>query len=130
LKEAATNQSSLQGIRILVVEDEFFLAHLLEEDLRQAGADIIGPLNTLARALEGSRRESFDIAVLDVNLGGEFVYPLADELRERGIPFVFLSGYGPADFPERFRSSSRVAKPYDFRVLLSVLQQTLHRPAK
>ncbi len=119
------DKGELSGKRILVVEDEFFLGYLLEEDLRAAGATVIGPMNTLARALDGATNESFDAAILDVNLSGQMVYPAADKLRERGVPFMFLSGYGWADFPERFRDSPRVAKPYELPVLMQVLQKTL-----
>ncbi len=121
----AQTTGELSGKRILVVEDEFFLGYLLEEDLKAAGATVLGPMNTLARALESATSETFDVAILDVNLSGQMIYPAADKLRERGVPFMFLSGYGWADFPERFRETPRVAKPYELKVLMQVLLKTL-----
>ncbi|MBT1160180.1 response regulator [Aminobacter anthyllidis] len=103
--------------RVLVVEDEYLLAMLLVDDLQAAGFVPLGPFSTLETALEASRRLTFDMATLDVNLNGQWVYPLADELLTRGIPFLFLTGYAPADMPEKFRALPRLTKPYDAPVL-------------
>ena len=108
----------LEGLRVFVVEDEFLLSLALEDDLVTAGCSVVGPFSTLASAIEASRREPFDLAILDVNLHGEAIFPLADELRERGVPFVLLTGYGAADLPQRFTASPRLSKPYDPAVLV------------
>ena len=108
----------LEGARVLVVEDEFLLGMALEEDLQTAGCVVLGPFQSLARAREAAQREQFDLAILDINLAGELVYPLAEELAERGTPFLFLSGYGAADMPERFRGVRRLPKPHDIALLL------------
>jgi DNA-binding response OmpR family regulator len=105
------------GLRVFVAEDEFLLALLLEEDLRAMGCTVLGPHASLTLATEASRREAFDLAILDVNLNGEMVFPLADELGGRGMPVVLLSGYGTGSLPERFRSTPRLSKPYDFAAL-------------
>ncbi len=110
--------SQLAGLRIFIVEDEFLLALSLEEDLLAAGCTVLGPFPRLGLALDAARREAFDLAILDVNLNGEFVYPLADELLARGQPFLLLTGYGAADLPERLRTLPRVAKPYEPSALL------------
>lgn len=110
-------------IRILIVEDEFFVGMLLEEDLRAEGFSAIGPFTTLTLALEASRRERFDLAILDVNLNGEMVYPLADELAARGIPFMFLSGYSELNLPERFRTFPRLSKPYQLKRLVDEIRR-------
>jgi DNA-binding response OmpR family regulator len=115
--------NSLSGLRILVVEDEFLLALSLEEELRRAGAEIAGPYNSLAAALEAARRETFDIATLDVNLAGEMVYPLADLLLAQGKTFLFLSGYVAASMPQRFQSFRRLPKPYDPEGLVAELRR-------
>jgi len=109
-------------MRILVAEDEFLVGIQLEEDLRSAGCSIIGPFNTLEMATQAARRERFDLAILDINLNGKMVYPLADELAERGVPFVFLSGYMSADLPERFRAAPQIAKPHDPTVLIKQIR--------
>lgn len=113
----------LTGLRILVVEDEFLVALSLEEDLRAAGCEVIGPFSDLASATEAARTEKFDFALLDVNLRGEKVFTVADDLQARGIKFVLLSGYGKMDLPDRFRAAPRVAKPYDPRQLLREIER-------
>ena len=105
-------------MRVLIAEDEFLVGLQLEEDVRSAGCSIVGPFSTLETATQASRRERFDLAILDINLNGDRVYPLADELSARGIPFVFLSGYVAADLPERFRQSPQITKPHDPAALI------------
>jgi DNA-binding response OmpR family regulator len=117
----------LAGRRVLIVEDEFFLAILLEEDLQAAGCAIVGPFKTVKTAVDASRKEAFHVAVLDINLNGQMVYPLAEELSTRQIPFLFLSGYGFGDLPDRFRNVPRLAKPYETTMLVRELQRLLAR---
>jgi len=120
-------QASLRGqagnqTRVLVVEDEALLAMELEEFLDRGGYAIVGPFSELGRAIEATHREAIDLALLDTNLNGEMVYPLADELRRRGIPFIFVTGYSALNLPERFRRAARVGKPIDPTVLARELQ--------
>jgi CheY-like chemotaxis protein len=117
--------SQLEGLRVLVVEDEYLVALLLEEDLRSAGCTIAGPYTTVAAARAAALEESPGLAVLDVNLNGEMVYPLAEQLADRRIPLVFLSGYDIGHFPERFRATPRVGKPHDRSVLLREIGRAL-----
>jgi CheY-like chemotaxis protein len=102
-----------QSLRILVVEDDFLVGLQLEQDLRAAGHRVLGPYGTLASATEAARREAFDLAILDVNLRGLTVFPLADELLARDLPVILLTGYQRADLPERFRGTTHLPKPYD-----------------
>src|SRR2546429_4969360 len=81
----------LDGKSILLVEDEFLLAMQLEELLRSRGGSVRGPYRTLYEATEAARRDDFDFAILAINLNGTLVYPLADDLLARGIPFLFLT---------------------------------------
>jgi len=76
------------------------------------GSSVIGPFNNLTKALQTAQRETIDVAILDTNLNGEMVYPLAEELLARGVPVLFLTGYDASDLPERFRVIPRVAKPF------------------
>jgi DNA-binding response OmpR family regulator len=118
--------SAMSGMgppRVLVVEDEVLLALSLEDDLRDAGLSMLGPYTTLERALQASQSEDFDLALLDVNLHGQAVYPLADALMARNIPVVFLTGYGAADLPERFRGLPRLQKPYEPSLLIRELRR-------
>jgi CheY-like chemotaxis protein len=96
------------GLRVLLVEDESVVAMLIEDILRELGCELVGPVAQLHKAVEMARHESLDAAILDVNLNGHDVYPVADALAARGIPFIFATGYG--------RDSLR--PPYDDRPLL------------
>ncbi|MEF3131058.1 response regulator [Rhizobium sp. 268] len=122
----------LFGYRVLVVEDEFMLAEDLSQELADAGATVIGPAQSLERAVELlATTDGLDAAVLDVNLHGEPVYPVADTLLARHIPFVFTTGYDRSVLPRRFNSIACCAKPVRFTKLLEALQSAieLSRPA-
>ena len=105
-------QAAEAGARVLLVEDEFFVALAVEDVLQGLGCTIVGPVPNLTGALQAALTEALSGAVLDVNLNGEKVFPAADELLARRIPFVFATGYGSADLPERFRNIPRVQKPF------------------
>jgi len=103
---------AVTGRRILVVEDETMIAMLIEDVLQTAGYLIVGPAAKLETALQLARSERLDGAVLDVTIRGGQVYPVADILRERGIPFVLSSGYGDWALPDAFRGQARLQKPF------------------
>jgi DNA-binding LytR/AlgR family response regulator len=84
---------------------------------------VVGPYCNLAQASAALLHESIDLAVLDINLNGTMVYPLAEELATRGIPFLFLTGYGALDLPAAFRSLPRVSKPYDAASLTAEIKR-------
>lgn len=104
--------ADLQGTRVLVVEDEAAIAMLLEDMLIDFGCEIVGPVARLAAALASVESEDFTIAILDVNLAGEPIYPMAEALARRGIPFVFSTGYGSTGIKDPFRDRPCVQKPY------------------
>lgn len=109
------------GKRVLVVEDEVLLALSLEDHLRDHGWIVVGPYHDLATALAAADTEAFDCALLDVNLNGVMVFPLAENLIGRAIPFLFVTGYAPGNLPEHLRAVPRVAKPYEGAVLMQAL---------
>lgn len=116
----------LRDRRILAVEDEYYLAMELENDLTRAGAIVLGPVPSVAQALSLMEREpTIDAAVLDINLGGEMAYPVADALRRRNIPFVITTGYSDGDLDSRFPHVARCEKPFEFHTLLSALSPIL-----
>ncbi|SHI68917.1 CheY chemotaxis protein or a CheY-like REC (receiver) domain [Roseomonas rosea] len=118
----------LIGRRVLVVEDEFFIADDLAEALRGAGAEVIGPVPTRERALDMvAGTGMIDFAVLDINLGGEAGYAVAEALSERGVPFVIATGYARGALPPRFRDVPHWEKPLDADVLVSVLSSLVAR---
>jgi DNA-binding response OmpR family regulator len=106
-------EQNLRGTRILIVEDEYFLADDLCRTLTDAGAEVIGPFANVEDAttmIAGGT--PIDAAVLDVNLRGDMVFPVADALRERGVPFAFATGYDQEALPDRFVGAPRVEKPF------------------
>lgn len=114
--------SELSGRRILVVEDEPIVAMCLEDVLAELGCDVIGPVGRVSEAMELAENESFDAAILDINLGGENCEPIAAKLQTRAIPFAFASGYGVG--PDGF-TAPLISKPYRAVDVLSVLRQLL-----
>ncbi len=115
----------LHGRRILIVEDEALIALDLESALLGVGCLVFGPMAGLAEALQRIDEEPFDAALLDVNLSGELIFPLAELLAQRGIPFVFLTGYADAIIPERFRERPVCRKPCDPRRPMQALRTAL-----
>jgi DNA-binding response OmpR family regulator len=109
------------GLRVLVVEDEVIIAMLLEETLHDAGCVVIGPVPRVDMAMEVARAEPLDFALLDVNLAGEKVFPVAELLVERDVPFVFLTGYGRSGLPPAYAQRPALAKPFKLAALLSVI---------
>lgn len=93
----------LQRLRVLVAEDEFYVANDIALWLERAGATIIGPTSTVRETLKSlSRVDDIQVAVLDINLNGELIYPVADELARRSVPLIFFSRYDELKIPERF----------------------------
>jgi FixJ family two-component response regulator len=111
---------------VLVVEDEYLLAHDMRTELHNAGAIVVGPLGTFAKTVALIETgEHLDGAVLDANLGGEMVFPAADLLIERGVPFVFTTGYDASVIPSRFSAVPRCEKPVDARAILRAIERAL-----
>ena len=97
------------------------LAEDLREELERQGAEVMGPVPTVAEALELLRQAPAPhMAILDINLGGEMVYPVADALRARGIPFLFATGYEPWSILEAYANVPRMEKPVELRSLRHV----------
>ncbi len=104
--------SDLEGLTILVVEDEFFVAVEIASALSESGAVIVGPAGSVEQAMEFlAENRRLDLAVLDVNLAGQMVFPVADVLLERGTPFLFVTGYDADVIPVRHRGATRLEKP-------------------
>jgi len=117
----------LDGKRVLVAEDEYNIAMFLVEYLQMQGVDVVGPAGNLKKLGELVDEQEIDGALLDINLGGELVYPLADRLAERNIPFVLTSGYDD-NVPERFADTPRCGKPYRLEALTRILQTAMGPP--
>ena len=103
--------------RALVVEDEIMVAMYVEDLLTELGFEVAGIATGLDQALPLAREGEFDFAVLDINLSGQLSFPVADVLRNRGIPFLFASGYGSKGVSETYRGAVRIQKPFVSRDL-------------
>jgi CheY-like chemotaxis protein len=110
--EIVMSDGDLNGLRILVVEDEAAISLLLEDMLLDFGCEVIGPAARLSAALDAVARETVDLAILDVNVAGEPIYPVAEALAQRSIPFVFSTGYGSAGIRDAFRDRPVLQKPF------------------
>jgi two-component SAPR family response regulator len=104
-------------LRVLVVEDETLIAIMIEEAFAELECEIVGPTGRLDTALRLANEGNFDAAILDVNIRGGKVYPVAELLVARGIPFVFASGYGDWALPETLRDRPRLMKPFTLSAL-------------
>lgn len=107
-----TDTTKLAGLRVLVVEDEMMVSMLIEDMLTDLGCSVIGPASRLDEAIELAKASDLDCAVLDVNLGGQPIFPLADLLRERGRPFAFATGYGDAGLRDVDKGTPVLQKPF------------------
>ena len=117
----------LRGRRLLVVEDDYGIANDMARFLDDAGAEVVGPAGTVEDALElvESEATALDAAALDINLHGERVYPVADALAARGVPFVFATGYDAQVIPEAYAGVPRLEKPVDRAQLARALARSL-----
>lgn len=110
-------ETPLAGRRVLIVEDRYVLANDIAKAVDRLGGEVVGPSATVAAAEVLLASSRVDIGLLDVNLGGELVFPIAEALAERDVPFIFLTGYDAAGLPGPWRDRPRLEKPIDARTL-------------
>jgi DNA-binding response OmpR family regulator len=120
----------LAGRRLLLVEDELMVAMALEDALAEAGLVIVGPVARVNRAVALAQEQAVDVALLDINLAGERVFPVADVLAAKGVPFLFLTGYSKSSLPPEYSSRPVLSKPCDMRVLLAEIGRALTEASK
>ena len=106
------DNSNLTGLKVLVVEDEMLVSMLVEDMLADLGCTVVGPAAELEEAMGLAQSADIDLALLDVNLGGKPIFPVADALKARGVPFAFASGYGEAGLSEDHRGAAVLQKPF------------------
>jgi CheY-like chemotaxis protein len=117
-----SNSNIFGGRRVLLAEDDYFIVMQMVQDLERSGAQVIGPVPTVAKALDRlDKLSNIEAAILDINLQGELVFPVAEELRRRGIPFVFASGYDDTVIPPDFSDVPLLQKPTNVGEIASVL---------
>lgn len=123
----ACRRRPLEGLRILVVEDEAIVSLLIEDMLLELGCGGVWHATSINQALELLENRKPDAAVLDVNLTGERVYPIASQLESAGVPFIFATGYGRGGIDREWLSRPAIQKPFEVSTLESALSSVLPR---
>lgn len=128
---AKLSGSRLAGHRVLVVEDEELIGMMLADLLEDLGAAVAGPVASVAEAVRLVEQEVLTGALLDLSLRGETAYPVADRLQERGVPYIFITGYGQGHLAPRHAQAPVLSKPFGPDQLASVLAEAgwAQRPA-
>jgi CheY-like chemotaxis protein len=121
----SVQRRTLRGLRVLVVVDEAQIALQLEDMLVDSDCEVVGPASRVAQALKLLDDETVDAAVLDLNIAGDLVYPVADALDNRGLPYIFATGYGVSGLTEPYRNRRVLQKPFSRRELLQAMQDAL-----
>jgi DNA-binding response OmpR family regulator len=122
--------SDTAGTRFLVVEDETLIAVLIEDALLEMGCEVAGLVGKLDAAIQLADTGKFDAAILDVTVRGGKIYPVAERLVARGIPFAFSSGYGDWALPESLRNRPRLTKPFTLTALQEQVRALCKEAAK
>ena len=110
-----------------MVEDETLISMLFEDILVDLGCEVVGPAMNIRQATDFATRADIDIAVLDVNLAGDSIFPVAEILSGRGVPIVFSSGYGSNGLPQEWQSSPTLPKPFTSEEVARVLERSIVR---
>ena len=114
--------------RVLIVEDEHLIQLMLAEMITKMGYDVAGVAGNLTDAKDHASGMELDVAVLDINLAGEKVFPVADRLRARGVPFCFVTGYGVGGLPDHYERNAVLQKPFQEEDLERILHSLCPLP--
>lgn len=120
----------LSGCRILVVEDDYFIADTVSSVLTDIGCAVVGPFSSIEETKQEIGNDLPDAAVLDVNLSGRTIYPLAKVLMQRKIPVLFVTGYDPSTIHRKFRSVPHLVKPVNADRLQHAVAQLILNPRR
>ena len=123
MSDATARPLTLVGLSVMIVEDHFLIADEMCMALRELGATVLGPAASVSAALALLDEHRPDAAVLDVDLQGERVWPVAERLRERGVPFAFTTGYDADVVSRSFNDAARLEKPVRMGMLASTLER-------
>lgn len=111
--------------RILIVEDEYLIRLLLEDMIADLGYEVAAVAASLTEGMTHAKQAQVEVAILDVNIDGVQVFPIADTLRGRNIPFVFITGYGAQGLPDSYRNAPTLQKPFQMQDLKITLAKIL-----
>ena len=120
--EPKPGETMLAGRWVLVAEDQYFVADAIGETIASLGGRVLGPVGNVAAALRRIAEQPPDLAVLDVDLDGEKVYPVAEKLLAAGVPFAFTTGFDQAGVSQRFKDAPHLTKPIRYPALFSLLR--------
>jgi two-component SAPR family response regulator len=123
-------ETPLAGRKVLIVEDQYLIADDLCALVERLGGHVLGPISRVGSAMAALQAETPDLALLDVNLEEELVYPLAAALQEAGVPFLFTTGYDATVIDPRFGQVPHLSKPIGQGQLVEVVRRLLQRPAR
>jgi DNA-binding LytR/AlgR family response regulator len=122
-----TEETALNGLRVMVIEDDFYLAADTQWTLENAGASVVGPFPDAVKGIGALDTQPLDCAVLDINLGGAPSFKAATVLKQLDIPFVFITGYDANAIPPEFKHVERLEKPVDPRRLVQAVFRVCQR---
>ncbi len=117
------------GKRVLIVEDELMIRMLLDGMLTDLGYTVVAEAGRVDEALAVAQKAEFDVAILDVNLNGQPITPVAEALVRRGLPFVFATGYGQRGVPDAFRNNVTLQKPFQMEALERAIEAVVPKAA-
>ena len=117
---------SLEGCRVLIVEDDAMISMMLQDLLEDMGCQVVSVASRLGEAQHKSEVDDFDVALLDVNLRGERTFPVAEAMRQRRRPFVLTTGYATTILPDSLRAATLLQKPYRRQDLETALWDAMH----
>jgi CheY-like chemotaxis protein len=115
----------MPNARLLIVEDEYLIRLLLEDMLVELGCSIAAVASNLDEGKQVAQTAEIDLAILDVNIDGQQIFPVADILRSRKVPFIFITGYGARGLPENYRDTPTLQKPFQMHDLKATLDRVL-----
>jgi CheY-like chemotaxis protein len=120
---------SRKDLRVFLVEDEVIIRMMVADMLEELGHAVAAEAGQLNQALELAQSSEFDLTILDVNLNGKVITPVADLIKTRRLPFMFATGYGTAGVPEVFRDRPTLQKPFELNALAAAINSMLpNRP--
>ena len=129
-RDATVTESKPRQASVLLVEDETLIRMMIASMIEELGHTVVAEAGNMTQALILARTADFKIAVLDINVGGERIGPVADVIAGRGLPFIFASGYGAAGAPKKFRDRPTLQKPFLIEKLEKAIEEVLRESAK
>src|ERR1700746_1504996 len=118
-----------QGGSVFLVEDEVMIRMMVADMLQELGYSIAAEAGEISEAIRLAQSADFDLAILDVNVNGKVISPVADLIKARNRPFIFATGYGSSGLPEEYRDRPSLQKPFQIETLARVIENTLKSTA-